>query len=510
MPKFINNFLNTTTMYRLVLYVVLMLIVAALVLCSFGLLPYNPLALLYSTIILIAVSWITNKLFVYVFKTHANIESVFITALILALIISPPHAGEYWSILPFLIWAGIWSMAAKFILAINKKHIFNPVAFAIVLTALTLNESATWWVGTLYMLPFVLIGGLLVAIKVRRFDTIILFLFASLVSIFATSSSPLGFTEILSVLHRVFIDSPIIFFALIMLTEPLTSPPTRMKRIIFAISIGLLFAPTLHLWSIYSTPELALLIGNILAFLMSPMRKYILTLKKSDLVAKDTGEFTFTPDHPIKFKPGQYMEWTLGHDYTDMRGNRRFFTIASSPTESDIKLGIKFYPESSSFKTSFAKLEVGSTIVAGGVAGDFIMPHNRSTKLVFIAGGIGITPFRSMIKYLIDKNEKRDVVVLYSNNTMVDIAYPEIWQSALEKLGIKVVCTLTDTQNLTKDWSGRIGFISPKIITDEVPDYTNRTYYISGPHGMVAACSEMLSKMHIPKRRIKTDYFPGL
>ncbi|MEI6304577.1 MAG: FAD-binding oxidoreductase [Candidatus Taylorbacteria bacterium] len=509
MPKFLNNFLNTTTMYRLILYVVGMILVAALVLCSFGLLPYNPLALLYSTAILVVVSWITNQLFVRVFKTHANIESVFVTALILALIISPPHAGEYISILPFLIWTGIWSMAAKFIIAINKKHVFNPVAFAVALTAITLNQSATWWVGTLYMLPFVLIGGLLIVKKIRRFDMVIVFLVSALVSIFATSSAQLGLADILTTLHRIFIDSPMIFFAFIMLTEPLTSPLTRTKRMVFALVIGLLFTPTLHVLSIYSTPELALLTGNLLAFFMSPMRKYVLTLTKSDLVAKDTGEFTFTSDHPIKFKPGQYMEWTLGHDDTDSRGNRRFFTIASSPTEPEVKLGVKFYPESSSFKTSFAKLEIGQTIVAGGVAGDFVLPHNKSTKLVFIAGGIGITPFRSMIKYLIDKNEKRDIVVLYSNNTIVDLAYPEIWQAATEKLGIKVVCTLTDTQNLTRDWSGRIGFVSPDMITHEVPDYMNRTYYISGPHGMVSACEEMLHKMHIPGRRIRTDFFPG-
>lgn len=496
-------------MYRLVLYVVGMILVAALVLCSFGLLPYSPLAILYSTAILVIVSWITNQLFVHVFKTHANIESVFVTALILALIISPPHTGEYISILPFLIWAGIWSMATKFIIAINKKHIFNPVAFAVALTAITLNLSATWWVGTLYMLPFVLIGGLLVVKKMRRFDMVTVFLIAALISIFATSSASSNLTDILTTLHRIFIDSPLVFFAFILLTEPLTSPPTRTKRILFAALVGFLFTPTIHIGSIYSTPELALLVGNVLAFAISPMRKYVLTLTKSDLIAKDTGEFTFTSDHPVKFKPGQYMEWTLGHDDTDSRGNRRFFTIASSPTETDIKLGIKFYPESSSFKTSFAKLEVGQTIMAGGVAGDFVLPRNKSTKLVFIAGGIGITPFRSMIKYLIDKNEKRDIVVLYSNNTIVDLAYPEIWQAATEKLGIKVVCTLTDTQNVTRDWSGQIGFVSPKMIIDEIPDYMDRTYYISGPHTMITTCSGILTNMHIPKRRVKTDFFPG-
>ncbi|MEI7463449.1 MAG: oxidoreductase [Candidatus Taylorbacteria bacterium] len=510
MPNFIENFINSTTMYRLVLYVLTVTFIAAFILCSFGLLPYSPLALLYSAVILIIISWVTNELFVRVFKAQANVESIFITALILALIISPPQPGEYLSILPFLIWSGILSMALKFILAINKKHIFNPAALAVAITALTIDQSATWWVGTLYMLPFVIIGGYFITKKVRRFEMVIIFIVTSTIVIFATSIQNYDPAQMLLTLKHIFIDSPIIFFALIMFTEPLTTPSSRITRIIYAIFVGLLFAPAVHIWSIYSTPELALLAGNIIVFFMSPMRKYILTLKRSEIIAKDTGELTFTPDHPIKFKPGQYMEWTLGQKNADNRGNRRFFTIASSPTENDILLGLKFYPESSSFKTNLAKLEEGQTIIAGGVAGDFVLPNNKSKKLVFIAGGIGITPFRSMIKYLLDRDEKRDIVLVYSNNSLPDLAYSEIWQAAAGKFGMKTVCTLTDTQNLPQDWTGRIGFVSPKIIQQEIPDYHERTFYISGPHGMVTACKEMLIGMRISRYRIKTDFFPGL
>ncbi len=493
-------------MYKLVLYVLVALLLVAIILSVFGKLPFKPLTLVYSTAILLIVSWVTNGLFVKVFKTHANVESVYITALILALIISPPSAGEYITILPLLVWSGIWSMAAKFVLAINKKHVFNPAAFAVALTALTIGASATWWVGTLYMLPFVLIGGLLVTRKIHRYDLVIGFIVAAIAMILFTSNSIAG---IGSILRTVFINTPIVFFALIMLTEPLTTPPTRWRRVAYGVLTGLLFAPALHIGSLYTTPELALLAGNVLSFFLSPMRKYMLTLKSSDEIAKSTGEFVFTPDHPVRFKAGQYLEWTLGHEKPDSRGNRRYFTIASSPTEPDVQLGVKFFPNSSSFKKGLALLEPDETIMAGNIAGDFTLPRNKHQKLVFIAGGIGITPFRSMIKYLVDEDEQRDIVLIYSNNTLDEIAYTNIWTEAEEKIGLKLVCTLTDLTNVPTTWTGQRGQINAAMITTVVPDFKDRTYYVSGPHGMVTGCNETLHRLGIPSKHIKTDYFPG-
>ncbi|TGV95790.1 FAD-dependent oxidoreductase, partial [Mesorhizobium sp. M2E.F.Ca.ET.154.01.1.1] len=114
----------------------------------------------------------------------------------------------------------------------------------------------------------------------------------------------------------------------------------------------------------------------------------------------------------LAFQAGQYLEWTLGLDRSDNRGNRRYFTVASSPTEQSVRLGVKFYPKSSAFKQALGTMRPGGTIHAAQLAGDFTLPSDPKIKIAFLAGGIGITPFRSMLQYLIDRNESRPIVVL--------------------------------------------------------------------------------------------------
>jgi Na+-transporting NADH:ubiquinone oxidoreductase subunit NqrB len=173
MLRFIDNLLNRITMYRLVLYYLIFLLGAAVGLSLLGILKYDVFALFFSIAFLIAVCWVVNWIFSRTFKVAANIESVYISALILALIITPVQSyKDLW----FLGWAAVLAMASKYIVAINRKHIFNPIAFAVALMYFTLNQSASWWVGNASMLPFVLIGGLLVVRKIGRSDLVLSFL----------------------------------------------------------------------------------------------------------------------------------------------------------------------------------------------------------------------------------------------------------------------------------------------------------------------------------------------
>jgi ferredoxin-NADP reductase len=148
-------------------------------------------------------------------------------------------------------------------------------------------------------------------------------------------------------------------------------------------------------------------------------------------------------------------------------------------------------------------------MIIGTLAGDFTLPDDQTKKLVFIAGGIGVTPFRSMIKYLIDKNQKRDIVLFYSNKTQDEIAYKEIFDQAATVIGLKTIYTLSDESKIPPGWTGDKGFLTADKVKQAVPDFKQRTFYLSGPHGMVTAFEKTLAEMGVPKLQIKTDYFPG-
>lgn len=504
MLKFIDYLLDRLTMYRLVLYVLIALLSVASVLSFIGLIKISYVAIIFSSVFLTLVCYVTNKVFAYVFKVPANVESVYITALILALIISPT-TSIFGSVVMF--WAGVLAMSAKFILAINKRHIFNPAAIAVLLTGLGLGGYASWWVGTFYMAPAVLILGFLVARKIRREDMILSFFTVS-ISAGVIYGFLGGNANLISILQRVLFETPIVFFGFIMLTEPLTSPARKNLQVIYGAITGLLITPQFGILGYHFAPEAALIVGNIFSYIFSPNYKLFLNLTSKNKLSKDTYEFNFPKSKNFSFIPGQYMEWALPHAKTDSRGNRRYFSLSSSPTENRISVTVKFYENSSSYKKELLEFQNNSEIVAASLAGDFTIPKDLEKPLVFIAGGVGITPFRSMVKYIVDNNLKCNIIILYSNRTEEEILFKDIWDSA-ESLGLKTLYVLTDVENLPKNWQGPKGHIDEDLIKKEIPDYKTRIFYISGPQGMVKVFEELLRKMKLPRSQIKTDFFPG-
>jgi ferredoxin-NADP reductase/Na+-translocating ferredoxin:NAD+ oxidoreductase RnfD subunit len=490
MIDYIDNFLNSITMYRLMLYYLIALSASAVLLSIFGILPFSPIFLLISVLFLVAISWAANSVLSYAFKAPTNLESVYITALILSLIITPASSPDG---LIFLGWAGILAMASKYILAINKKLIFNPAAIAVAITSIAIGKSASWWVGSSSMLPFVILGGVLIVRKIRRTDMVLSFLAVALATI---GEQIILRGESLTLLKNVLVDSPILFFSFVMLTEPLTTPPTKNLRIIYASIIGFIFSPQFHIANFYSTPELSLVLGNIFSFLVSSKERLILKLKKRIQIAPNIYDFVFYKNKKITYEPGQYMEWTLGQKKPDSRGSRRYLTLASSPSEDTLQIGIKFAEKSSSFKNTLLSLKNEDEIIASQLAGEFTLPKNSNEKYVFIAGGIGITPFRSIIKFLTDTNQKKSITLFYTVSTPQEIVYKDIFEKAKEKIGLKVIYKV-----------GRIDNI--KLIEEEVADFKERKFYISGPNAMVKAYKEMLLESGIKRKNIVTDYFPG-
>jgi len=168
---------------------------------------------------------------------------------------------------------------------------------------------------------------------------------------------------------------------------------------------------------------------------------------------------------------------------------------------------VKFYQNPSAFKRSLSAMKPGDVIYASHLAGDFTLPADKNTKLAFIAGGIGVTPFRSMVQDLIDRHDERSLVVLYGNDKADGIAYTDVFDRAERELGIKTIYAVADgpaeRSNTYK------GFIDAVLIQREVPDYKERTFYISGPRAMVVRFRHVLKELGVARSRIREDFFPG-
>lgn len=478
-------------MYRLMLYYLRALIAAAVVLSFFEILPYTWWHILAILFYLIAVCFTANQIFARLFKVKTNYESQFITAEILTLIIGP-----YFSIpllLPLTV-AGVAAMASKYIFVYQKRHIFNPAAAGALAMALTAHEIASWWVGNLYLLPVIAIGGIIMMWKLRWWHLSLTFLLSYLILL------PVSFINLASLENLKYpfatIISPLAFFAFVMLVEPLTAPGRKKLRIIYGLGTAFILVLYQRFVSAPYTLELALLSGNILGRFLDPKPTIILKFQKKLEVAKNIYAFYFEPLKQFRFIPGQFLEWQLQHPHADSRGTRRWFTISSSPTQPEIILTTKFAENGSTFKSALKQLSQGDELTAVGPAGDFVLPPDKSRKLAFIAGGIGVTPFVSIINDLLDTNQLRDIILLYAAKTADEFAFQNAFSEA-KKIGVNAVYIPTDEQ----------GFITPQTIKEKILDWPERLFYVSGPEPMVEAYEKMLSSMGI--KNIKRDYFPG-
>ncbi len=486
---FIKNFLNRTSMYMLMGYYLWALIILGIILSALKILPFVWWHLLLTWIILLISSFLSNQILGKIFKVKPNLESQLITADILTLIMGPFNPIEQW---PVLLLIAAVSQISKYILVYQKRHIFNPAAFAALFSGLVAAQGASWWVGNQYLLPLILIGGFLILRKLRWFHLPVSFLLTYILLMPVSFALP-------NIQNLYTVISPLMFFAFVMLMEPMTAPQTRRNRIYYGVFTAIVLLAINHTQFPYGL-EASLLIGNLFSFMLNPHRLLVLKLQDKQDVAARTKAFLFEPLKPIKFQAGQFLQWSLPHSKPDQRGIRRWFTIASSPTEERIMLATKLAPEKgSSFKRTLANLNPGDEITATPADGEFILPADQNKKLVFIAGGIGITPFRSMVKNLLDTNQPRDIILLYSVKTPEEIAFKEIWDEAKQKFGLKAVCVVTD----------KVGFITPDLIKQEVPDWQQRLFYVSGPEPMVEAFEKMLANMGILDDNIKRDYFPG-
>lgn len=210
----------------------------------------------------------------------------------------------------------------------------------------------------------------------------------------------------------------------------------------------------------------------------------------------DVTSFFFKPEKEIAFKAGQFMHYNLPHTNPDDRGIERYFTIAAAPYENIIRITTRFSENGSSFKAALRKLNVEDAIEADGPEGEFVV-DDPNESMVFIAGGIGITPFRSILLDLEHKNLPFKVTLLYANHDQNIVFKDELENIAKANPNFKIVYVFSPEH------------VDEKKIREAVADLQTQHFYVSGPEPMVNAIVGTLSAMNISADHIKKDWFPG-
>ena len=227
--------------------------------------------------------------------------------------------------------------------------------------------------------------------------------------------------------------------------------------------------------------------------------------------AKGTKSFFWETEKPVNYLAGQYFYFTLPSlNYPDPRGATRHFTLSSSPTEGNLLRNTTRIREESGYKKTLDDLEIGTLIEGEGPNGTFILDEAEPGPHVFLAGGIGITPFRSMIKYAADKNLNTQIHLIYSNSIPEEIAFrAELDGLAKSWPNLKLDMTVTKPEESKEPWKGLTGRIDENLIQKLVPDINNNIFWVCGPPAMVEAMEQTLGKLNLSSGKVRSEKFTG-
>jgi ferredoxin-NADP reductase/nitrite reductase/ring-hydroxylating ferredoxin subunit len=215
----------------------------------------------------------------------------------------------------------------------------------------------------------------------------------------------------------------------------------------------------------------------------------------------------------MDFTAGQYAFFKLDGVTGDAKGPIRHFSIASSPTEQDLIISTRI--RDTPYKQKLASLHEGAKILAWGPQGEFVLHDDHLKPAVFLSGGIGVTPFRSMVKYATDKQLPLKITMFDSNKNEQGILHKDEFDRwAGQNKNVKIVYTLTEEEHQQRpaNWAGEYGRINKEMIVKHLSDdeIAKAVYYICGPPGMLKAMQKLLrEELQIPKERMKVESFTG-
>jgi ferredoxin-NADP reductase len=239
------------------------------------------------------------------------------------------------------------------------------------------------------------------------------------------------------------------------------------------------------------------------------MSFYESTLLGRTEVAEGTMAFQFERPRDFVFKAGQYIDLTIsGEQHAPSRRLTHTFSIASSPCEEDLVVTTRM--RNTVFKQTLSNLPIGSRVQIEGPMGSFILHNNSAKPAVFLAGGIGIAPFLSILTYAAGEELRHSIVLFHANRSLQDAAFLDNLRK-LERLNprFRFVPTFTRMPSNNGSWKGKTGYISSEMLLTEVAITRGPIYYIAGPPTMVAAMRRTLGEVGVDEDDIRTEEFAG-
>ncbi|MBW4040858.1 MAG: FAD-dependent oxidoreductase [Acidobacteria bacterium] len=490
--ELLDRLTGRVTMYRLVALVLLAVAVAAIAESLLGLLPFAPPGLVVALVVAVAAGYGTNRLFGRIRRIHPHAESGIITGLLGFFLFLPLLTAQAVGALALAIAAANLS---KYLLVIRGRHVVNPIAIGAVVVLLTRLSGATWWVATPLLLPAVVVGGLLVVRRAGAWDLALPMLVVAVpgyaVELVAAGSAPTAaiWTSVASY--------PSLFLTAFMLSEPLTAPPRRRQRVLVSALVGVLTLLPLQVGPVGMTPEIALVLANVVAFAFGQRRRMRFVLDRREVHGGGVDDLRFTSEAPLRIRAGQYVELSLPHRGADARGVRRAFSPASAPGGA-VRIVTRRTERPSSFKRALADLPAGAAVAGSVVAGDFLAPRDRAARVLWLASGVGVTPFLAMA----EAEPQRDAVLVWRLRDGDDASW-----AAAALARVRVLVVAPPTIPVPEGWERLGDGLDGAALTAAVPDLAERRGYAAGSPSWVAAARRAARTAGLG--RLRTDRFLG-
>jgi ferredoxin-NADP reductase len=239
------------------------------------------------------------------------------------------------------------------------------------------------------------------------------------------------------------------------------------------------------------------------------MGQHLVDLTGREEIAEGTMAFHLEKPAGFIFKAGQYVDLTVvDPPEMDSAGDTRAFSLASAPFEDQLVVATRM--RDTAFKRFLKTAPLGTTMEIAGPMGSFTLHNNAAKPAVFLAGGIGITPFLSMLKQAAHDRLAHQLYLFYSNRRPEDAAFMDVLQDLRQSNpNYHFIANMAEMEKSQREWTGETGFINREMLARHLPALQGPIYYVAGPPAMVAAMRGILADASVDEDDIRTEEFAG-